>query len=133
MKKFIAAVLICTCLLCLAACGKPIKGDRLLLTGNVKGIEVSSLPEGYSYSFSGDDAKAIVDYLSALSLDKTFSENPDTYTGMTWVIALEYESGDTLEIYHFGNTFIRTQKGSWYKMSLDEARRFETLLDDLSK
>ena len=99
--------------------------------GNVINIDVSSLPEGYNYSFSGAEAKAIVDYLSTLNLESNFEENPNEYTGMTWVISLKYENGDVLTIYHDGNMFIRVKGGPWYKMTYDEASRFDTLLDEL--
>lgn len=104
----------------------------MLVEGNVVKIDVSSLPEGYNYSFSGEDAQAIIDYLSTLNLESEFEENPNEYTGMTWVIALEYENGDTFKIYHFGK-FIRSQNGSWYKMSFEEASRFDALLAELDK
>ena len=78
------------------------------------------------------DIKALVDYLSDLNLNSQFEENPNEYVGMTWVISLEYENGDVLKVYHFGNMFIRSEKGSWYKMTYDEASRFHALLDELS-
>ena len=108
-----------------------VRGSQLLAEGNVVDIDVSSLPEGYNYSFSGEDTKGIIDYLSNLNLESNFEENPDDYVGMTWVISLKYESGDTLTLYHFGN-FIRSEKGSWYKMAYEEANRFYTLLDELT-
>lgn len=67
-----------------------------------------------------------------MTLESEFEENPNEYTGMTWVIALEYENGETLNIYHFGNMFIRSQNGSWYRMSYEEASRFDTLLEQLN-
>ena len=136
MKKFIAFVLVCICIFGVIGCNQPpqqVKATPLLAEGNIVKIDVSSLPEGYNYSFSGEDVKAIIDYLSALNLESEFEENPNEYTGMTWVIALEYENGDILKIYHFGNMFIRSQNGSWYRMSYEEASRFDTLLDELSK
>lgn len=136
MKKFIAVVLVCICVFGVIGCNQQpqqVQGNLLLVEGNVVKIDISSLPEGCNYSFSGEDAKAIIDYLSALSLESEFEENPNEYTGMTWVIALEYESGDTLKIYHFGNMFIRSQNGSWYKMSIEEASRFDALLNELGK
>ena len=108
------------------------EGGLLLRDGNVKSISVSSLPNGYDYSFKGKDAEKIIDYLSDLSLIEQFEENPNEYTGMTWVISLEYEEGDALQIYHFGNMFIRIKGGSWYKMTDDEALRFEALLEELN-
>ena len=108
------------------------QSNQLIAEGNVIMIDVSSLPEGYNYSFDGEEAKEIIDYLSNLNLQSNFEENPNEYTGMTWVICLEYDNGDKLTVYHFGNMFIRTEKGSWYKMTYDEANRFDTLLDELN-
>ena len=132
MKKLMTMVLVFICVLGIVGCGqRQVKGKQLLAEGNVINIDVSSLPEGYNYSFTGENTKAIVDYLSNLNLDSTFLENPNEYCGMTWVISLEYDNGDVLTVYHFGNMFIRSEKGSWYKMTYDEANRFHTLLYEL--
>ena len=134
MEKIIAIVLVLICVLGIVGCSQQpqqVRGSQLLAEGNVVNIDVSSLPEGYNYSFSGEDAKGIIDYLSNLNLESNFEENPNEYGGMTWVISLKYENGDTLTIYHFGNIFIRVKGGSWYKMTYDEASRFDTLLDEL--
>ena len=134
MKKYIAFVLALVCVLGLVGCASvATEGGILLKEGKVKRISVTSLPEEYEYSFDGNDAVVIVDYLSDLNLIADFSENPNEYGGMTWVISLEYEDGDAVTIYHFGNMFIRTKSGSWYKMNSEEARRFDELLDELTK
>ena len=135
MKKLIALLLTLICLLCIVGCSQQsqqIQSTQLLAEGNVIKIAVSSLPEGYNYSFDGEEAKEIIDYLSNLNLQSNFEENPDEYNGMTWVICLEYDNGDKLTVYHFGNMFIRTEKGPWYKMTYDEASRFDALLDELN-
>ena len=106
--------------------------DTLLTEGNISSILVKSLPEGIEYSFSGDDAMAIVDYLSCLTLFPEFEENPDEYGGMTWNITLEYDNGETISIYHFVNMFIRTEDGPWYKMVPDEAHYFDELLNKIN-
>ena len=93
---------------------------------------MTSLPEGYAYSFSGEDAKAIIDYLSNLNLEENFKENPDGYTGMTWVVSLKYDNGDVSTVYHFGNMFIKVENGPWYLMTYDEASRFGRLLSELN-
>lgn len=136
MKKILTIVLVYICVLGMVGCSQQpqqVQSNHLLAEGNVINIDVSSLPEGYNYSFSGEEAKAIIDYLSNLNLDSDFKENPNEYSGMTWVISLQYDNGDVLTVYHFGNLFIRSEKGSWYKMTFDEASRFDTLLDELSK
>ena len=70
VKKIIAIVLICICVLGIVGCSQQpqqVQGGLLLAEGNVINIDVSSLPEGYNYSFSGANAKAIIDYLSTLN------------------------------------------------------------------
>ena len=137
MKKFMIVMivtLVCICVLGSVGFSQPpqkVQCNSLLTEGNVINIDVSSLPEGYHYSFSGKDANVIMNYLSALNLESNFEENPDEYVGMTWVISLKYGNGDTVTIYHFGNMFIRSEKGSWYKMAYEEANRFHTLLEEL--
>lgn len=132
MKKRMLIVWMCICILGITGCGlksQPVLGSQLLKEGKVTRIEVSSLPEGYAYSFSGKDATAIIDYLSGLNLEGNFKENPDQYGGMTWVISLHYEDRDTVTVYHFGNLFIRSDSSRWYKMTHEEASRFEALLN----
>ena len=135
MKKLLTIALAFLCVLGMVGCSQQpqqVQGNQLLAEGNVIKIDVSSLPEGYNYSFDGEDAKEIIDYLSNLNLQSNFEEDPNEYTGMTWVISLEYDNGEILTVYHFGNMFIRTEKGYWYKMTYDEANRFDTLLDELN-
>ena len=135
MKNLLTIALVFLCVLGMVGCSQQSQqeqGNQLLAEGNVIQIDVSSLPEGYNYSFDGDDAKEITDYLSNLNLQSDFKENPNEYTGMTWVISLKYENDDVLKVYHFGNMFIRTENGSWYKMTYDEANRFGALIDELN-
>jgi hypothetical protein len=106
--------------------------DDLLQAGDVTQVSVTSLPEGYAYAYEGEDALAIVDYLDSLSLQSRFAENPDEYTGMTWVISLSYADGNTVTVYHSGNMFIRAEDGPWYRMEYEEAERFHALLDELN-
>ena len=99
--------------------------------GEIKNISVSSLPEGFNYSFAGEDAEKIAEYLSDIELISDFSENPEEYLGMVWVVSINYENGDVVTIYHNANKFIKTDSGRWYKMNYYEANRFEYLLDEL--
>ena len=106
--------------------------DDLLQAGDVTQVSVTSLPGGYAYAYEGEDAMAIVDYLESLSLQSRFKEDPDEYTGMTWVISVDYADGSTVTVYHSGNMFIRTADGPWYRMEYEEADRFHALLDELN-
>jgi hypothetical protein len=109
-----------------------VEEDALLQAGDVTQVSVTSLPEGYAYAYEGEDAGAIADYLDSLSLQSRFKENPNEYTGMTWVISLSYADGSTVTVYHSGNMFIRAEDGPWYRMEYEEADRFYALLDELN-
>ncbi len=127
MKKSIAFVLVFVFVLSLVGCSSGIEFEA----ENIKNIFVSSLPGGYDYSFSGDDANAIVDYLVNFDLTPYYEVIDEV--GMAWVISIEYENGRTTRVYHNCNKYIKVDDGSWYKMSFEEANRFNTLLDELSK
>ena len=146
MKRLVALVAVFAFLLLLVGCqeteiqstetsrdnvSNQVSGSQLLIEGNVIKCDVSSLPENYNYSFKGESAKKIVDYLSSLNLESDFEENPNEYAGMTWVLTFEYDNGETLNVYHFGNMFIRAGNGTWYKMTYEEASRFDELLDEI--
>ena len=129
ISKLVVVVMIVACLLTMTACSITVaKGGTLLKEGHVRKISVSSRPEGYSYFFTGDRAQSIIDYISQLNLIDDYPENPGDYDGMTWVITLEYEDGTSLTIYHFGNMFIKAENGPWYKMTYEEASRFDKLV-----
>lgn len=136
MRKLMTTIFVFIFVLGMVGCSQQpqqVQGNQLLAEGTVVHVDISSLPEGYNYSCTGEDAKAIIDYLSNLNLDSQFEENPDEYAGMTWVISLKYDNDDVLTVYHFGNMFIRSEKSPWYKMTHDEASRFDTLLEELNK
>ena len=105
--------------------------NSLIREKTINNITVTSLPSGYEYSLTGDDVNAIVDYFSNLHLISDFEENPDEYNGMTLVVSIEYHNGTSSTIYHFGNMFVRTDDGPWYKMDYEEASRFHPLLQEL--
>ena len=131
MKRIFALTLIlAVIIMTFSGCGKD-KGDQTSLSlekDGIVNIKVSSFPGEYNHSFSEDDADIIVDYLSGWKLISEFAEDPDVYAGMTWEILIEYENGDIVTVYYFGNMFIRTDSGPWYKMNYDEAKRFDTFL-----
>ena len=133
MKRLIKLVLTFVFLLGMFACSKQTKGNLLLSDSNVSKVHISSLPEEYVYSFNEEKAEKVLDYLKKLNLDSKFEENPDSHIGMTWVIIIEYDNGNVLTVYHFGNMFIRFDDGEWYKMIYEEACRLDDLLNELNE
>ena len=71
MKKVICTALILAALSALFGCSEQTEDIRLPIEGNVVAVDVSSLPEGYNYSFEGEDKNAVVDYLLSLKLGKS--------------------------------------------------------------
>lgn len=99
----------------------------------VTGVKVSSLPQGYDYSFTGDKAQAVVDYLSGLSLSSELSvQDPGQLNGMLWVIRLDYENGDTITLYDSGK-FIHGEEHKWYEMPYEESQGLSELIWKLGK
>lgn len=131
---FVTTIVLLLVMVCFCGCdNQKLKDVKLLEEGCVKNVSITSIPEGYEYLFSEGDAKAVVDYLSNLNLITNFKESPNGLRGMTWVISLEYENGDIMTVYHYGNMFIRTENGPWYQMTYEEANRFEALLNELNE
>lgn len=118
-------------ILTLAVCLPIISGCSLqnLDENSIKRISVTSLPKGYEYSFKGDDAQAIVDYLESLHLTPFSGINSED--GMAWVISIEHKNGKTTTIHHSCNKYIMTEDGSLYEMIFEEAKRFDSLLYEL--
>ncbi|MBP5579732.1 MAG: dockerin type I repeat-containing protein [Ruminococcus sp.] len=113
------------------------KANSAVLLGidkaNVTGVQVSSLPEGYDYSFKDKNAQAVVDYLSNLSLSTELSvEDPGQLNGMLWIIRLVYENGDTVTLYDSGR-FIHGEDRKWYEMPYEESEGFSSLVWELGK
>ncbi|MBR5683101.1 MAG: hypothetical protein IKW96_07455 [Ruminococcus sp.] len=104
-----------------------------LKDGKIKSAVVTGMMGTRKYTFEGEKAQAVADYLSGLHLITNFSENPDHYNGTSWTIDLEYEGGDTVTVWHMGNMFIRNPLKPWYKMIYEEAFSLDGLLYELDK
>ena len=125
MKRIRLMILTLTvCLPVLSGCGLPNLDEN-----SIKSISVTSSPEGYEYSFKGDDAQAIVDYLESLHLTPFSGINSED--GMTWVISIEDKNGKITTVYHSCNKYIMAEGGLRYEMIFEEAKRFDSLLYEL--
>ena len=104
-----------------------------LKDSKVKSAVVTGMIGTKKYTFEGEKAQAVVDYLKSLHLITNFPENPDEYNGTSWTIDLEYEGGDTVTVWHNANMFIRNPLKPWYRMDYEEAFSFDDLLYELDK
>ena len=118
------------CLPILSGCTP--KQFKNLNESDIKSVSVSTLPEfyGYEYSFSGDEARAVVDYLSGLKLTPLLISMPKG--GMTWVIEIEYEDESETTVYLFGDEIWINAKEK-YLMQSEENGVFEALIRNLNQ
>lgn len=129
MKRILFALIILIfCVTAFSGCTP--KEFSNLNKNDIRSIHVTSEPGGYEYSFADSDARAVIDYLSNLNLTLAFPFH--SYTGMVWIISLEYESGEVVTVHYSCNKFIRMDNGLLYEMKFDEASCFEALLDELN-
>ena len=121
---------IAVCLPILSGCTP--KQFKNLNESDIKSVSVSTLPEfyGYEYSFSGDEARAVVDYLSGLKLTPLLISMPKG--GMTWVIEIEYEDESETTVYLFGDEIWINAKEK-YLMQSEENGVFEALIRNLNQ
>ena len=133
VKAVVVVLVLVICFALCTSCESAASVQNTLMPGadGILAISVSSMPQGYDYSFAGESAKALAQYILKMDTLSDFPENPDVYTGMTWVITAEYEDGNTVTVYLFGNMFIRSGDGPWFKISPEESQGFEALLDSL--
>ena len=139
MRRFLLlALVMAVCLCSFSACswieGIGTKsGESLLELGKdgISTVTVVSHPEYHDCTFSGEDINVITDHLSSLALLTNFPENPDEMAGMSWVITISYENGDSATVIYFGE-FIRTENGPWYKIRRTEGKRFYELMEELA-
>ena len=125
MKRILIMILtLAICLPILSGCSLPELDEN-----SIKRISVTSLPEGYEYSFKGADAQAIVDYLESLHLTPFSGINSED--GMTWVISIEDKNGKITTVYHSCNKYIMAEGGLRYEMIFEEANRLSSLLYEL--
>ena len=131
MKRFLLIILsLALCLPVLTGCTP--KQVKKLNEVDIKRISVTTLPESYDYeySFTGDDARAIVDYFSDLNMiPRLFGINKG---GMAWVISIEYEDGSEATVYLYCD-IIRVNGGMEYLINRDKAAIFEDLLENLNQ
>ena len=135
MKKTIISFFLCLLLVFAVSCesAEAVANNALLDDGAVKKVEVTSMPEGYYYTFVESEAETVASYIRSLHLEDEFPEDPNVYAGMTWVVDIEYDGADTTTVYMFGNMFIRRDSSEWLRMEYSEAEGFASLLEKLDK
>ena len=131
MKRILIMILtLALCLPVLSGCTP--KQFKNLNESEIKSVSVTTLPEfyGYEYSFTGEEARAVVDYLSGLNLTPLLISVGKG--GMTWVIEIKYEDESETTVYLFGNEIWINAKEK-YLMQSEENGVFEALLEALKQ
>ena len=131
MTVILAAVL---CAAFAAGCDGEAGVSNALLPGTqgIKQIAVSTMPQMHEAMFYGENAVKLADYILRMDVQTEFSEDPNVFTGMTWVFTVHYEDGSAVTVELFGNLFVRTDNGPWHKVSANAAEGLETMVYKLS-
>ena len=135
MKRLLLTILAITvCFVAFSGCGKQNTGLLPFeppTSEGVLSVNVLSSPEGYHYSFTGEDAKKVVEYFAEIELTTNYDDKPNEMTGMTWVISIAYGDGNIETLYEL-SPFIRTEEGVYYKVIQASGSGFDTLLVELA-
>lgn len=129
MKRILIIILV-LCLPVLSGCTP--KQFKNLNESEISSVSVTTSPEfyGYEYSFTGEEARAVVDYLSGLNLTPLLISIPKG--GITWVIEIEYEDESETTVYLFGDEIWINAKEK-YLMQSEENGVFEALISNLNQ
>ncbi len=133
MKRSITLLFALTVFLfTLASCNSKVDTPILNFEAkNVKEISISTLPESNTYIRTintSEEITEIINYINNMNLEKDFSENPNEYTGMTIIIKFIYEDNSYVEVYSFGNMFLKVGNETWLRMKYDEAEALGELV-----
>ena len=127
-----ALLLALACLALFAGCGANGFGNGLAVSADgAVNVMILSLPQSESRARNyrtQEKIQLVTGYLSGLTLQKQFSENPDDYVGETLVINVSYDDGTKRTFYHFGNQFIQEGTGPWMRMDDQQAEALDALL-----
>ena len=135
MRKRIALILACVVCVALASgCSGEMGVTNTLLPGTqgIGHISVSTMPQLHEAVFSGENAVKLAEYILNMDVQTEFSEDPNVYTGITWVFAVNYEDGSVVTVELFGDMFVRTDSGPWHKVFGNAAEGLEELVYKLS-
>lgn len=130
MKRILLIILtLSICLPILSGCTP--KQFKKLNESEISSVSITTLPEfyGYEYSFTGKEARAVVDYLSGLNLTPLLISVGKG--GMTWVIEIKYEDESETTVYLLGDEIWINAKEK-YLMQSEENGVFEALLEALN-
>ncbi len=131
MKRILLIILTITlCLTVLSGCTP--KQFKNLNESAISSVSVTTSPEfyGYEYSFTDEEARAVVEYLSGLNLTPLLiSINKG---GMTWVIEIKYEDKSETTVYLFGDEIWINAKEK-YLLQPEENGVFEALISNLNQ
>lgn len=134
MKKAVSFILAVFLTITLVGCKAKPNSDNAVLHLDGKTVSellISTLPESESYKrtiSSAAEIARIVDTINGMHLKKKSPENPNEYTGMTIVMEFCFADGSALEVYSFGNMFLKIGSAPWLRMDYDEAVMLENMV-----
>lgn len=130
MKKYVSLILVFVLLFSICGCTQKIK---LIDDAPVKWVYVSNPMKEFEHMFTGDDAKAIVDYLLNVNLIEDKEADTDV-EGSAYKIIVQYENGETAYLIQKANMFIKLLNVTpWYRIPVENCEDLDNLLKELTK
>lgn len=142
MKKHIIVTMLCILIgLMLVACSnnidkinlteKPIAEDTIVR--EIKSIKITTLPksEGRERMYTTEDkVEKMREYIDSLDWEDVTSENPDDYTGMTYIVTTEFDDETTKTYSFFANQFLKFDGIEWMKIEESDVVKLENIIKD---
>ena len=142
MRKHIIVTMGCILIgLMLVACSN--NTDKINLTETaiaedsiskeIKSIKISTLPESEDKErryTAEDKIEKIREYIDSLSWKDVTSENPEDYTGMTYIVTTEFDDETTKTYSFFANQFFKFDGIEWMKIKESDVMKLENIIKD---
>lgn len=103
------------------------------ISKEIKSITISTLPKSEERErkyTTKDKIEKITEYLDSLSWKDIILENPEDYTGMTYIVTKEFDD-ETIKTYSFfASRFFKFDGIGWMKIKESDVMKLENLIKD---
>lgn len=103
------------------------------ISKEIKAIKISTLPESKDKErkyTTEDKIEKIREYIDSLSWEDITSENPEDYTGMTYIVTKEFDDETTKTYSFFANQFLKFDGIEWMKIKGSDIVKLENIIKD---
>lgn len=103
------------------------------ISREIKSIKISTLPESEDKErryTTEDKIEKIREHIDSLSWKDVTSENPEDYTGITYIVTIEFDDETTKTYSFFANQFFKFDGIEWMKIKESDVMKLENIIKD---